>query len=479
MPRDVRRMTGQPPDILFCLHFLGGSARTWDSLSEALGGTPRLIPLDLPGFGAARDSTGYSVDEMADAVSASIASMASGPFRIVGHSMGAKVALTLARRAEDGDAVLRDLAGLVLISGSPPSPEPIPEDRRTHMLSWIDADEGTRRREARAFVRANVAKDLEPAAEDKAVEDVLRAASPAWRAWLTSGANENLCERIGVLRLPVLVIAGSEDADLGPDAQAALTLPHCPNGRLVTVEGVAHLLPLERPGELAGLIREPVTSAAEAPSAPAIPADYTALIGSDRVNSRLRDALLDRAKPDDPAYRPKALDAVELAILRAVFARVLPVPGLDAAARIDAHLATGSGDGWRFATLPPDTQAYRDALRTLDVAARAAHGRPFVVLDKAQQDALLTLAQKGDLTVVPSLGGRLDAAQMRFWFEDARSDAARLYLAHPATLARIGFSGIGAGGDRPEPIASGLPGFVRTGLDSPEPWEPRTGEAAR
>ncbi|MFC6790481.1 alpha/beta hydrolase [Methylobacterium komagatae] len=472
-------MTGQPPDILFCLHFLGGSAGTWDSLAGALGGTHRLIPLDLPGFGAACDSTGYSVDEMADAVSASIAGMAAGPFRIVGHSMGAKVALTLARRAEDGDAVLRELAGLVLISGSPPSPEPIPEDRRDHMLSWIDADEESRRREAQAFVRANVASNLEAEVEIKAVEDVLRAAPSAWRAWLTSGANEDLCERIGVLRLPVLMIAGSEDADLGPDAQAALTLPHCPNGRLVTVKGVAHLLPLERPGELADLIREPVTRVSEALPGPEIPAEYASLIASDRVNSRLRDALLDRAKPDDPAYAPKALDAVELAILRAVFARVLPVSGLDAAARLDARLATGSGDGWRFATLPPDAQAYRDASRTLDAAARAAHDRPFVVLDEAQQDALLTLAQKGDLTVGSSLGGRLDAAQIRFWFEDARSDAVRLYLAHPAALARIGFSGIGAGGDRPEPIASGLPGFVRTGLDSPEPWEPRTGEAAR
>lgn len=472
-------MTGQPPDTLFCLHFLGGSARTWDSLAEALGGTHKVVPLDLPGFGTARESAGYSVDEMADAVSASITRMAAGPFQIVGHSMGAKVALTLARRAEDGDTALRDLAGLVLISGSPPSPEPIPEDRRNHMLSWIDADEETRRREARAFVRANVAKDLPPEAEDKAIEDVLRAAPSAWRAWLTAGANEDLCGRIGVLRLPVLVIAGSEDTDLGPDAQAALTLPHCPNGRLVTVEGVAHLLPLERPGELARLIREPAMSATDAPPSPVISTEYLALIASDRVNSRLRNALLDRVKHDDPAYAPKAVDAVELAILRAVFARVLPVPGLDAAARLDARLATGSGDGWRFATLPPDAQAYRDALRTLDAAARAAHGRPFVVLDEAQQDALLTLAQKGDLTVPSSLGGRLDAAQMRFWFEDARSDAARLYLAHPAALARIGFSGIGAGGDHPEPIASGLPGFVRTGLDSPEPWEPRTGEAAR
>jgi hypothetical protein len=66
---------------------------------------------------------------------------------------------------------------------------------------------------------------------------------------------------------------------------------------------------------------------------------------------------------------------------------------------------------------------------------------------------------------------------MRFWFEDLRADAARLWLAHPAALARIGFSGIGAGGDRPGAIAAGLPGFHAVGLDAPEPWEPRAMQA--
>jgi len=123
----------------------------------------------------------------------------------------------------------------------------------------------------------------------------------------------------------------------------------------------------------------------------------------------------------------------------------------------------------------------RAGLRTLDAAARAARHRPFVALDPDNQDALLTLCQTGALTVPEALGGRLDADRMRFWFEDLRGDAARLWLGHPAALARIGFSGIGAGGDRPDAIATDLPGFHAVGLDAPEPWEPRPshGELAR
>lgn len=472
-------MTGRTSETLFCLHFLGGSARSWEPLAAALAGAVRVVPLDLPGFGEAARETGYAVAAMADRIGNAIAADRPERFRIAGHSMGAKVALTLARRAQDGDPSLLGLSGLVLVSGSPPSPEPIPEDRRRHMLSWIDGDPATREREARAFVRANAAGSLPPEAEERAVEDVLRAEPAAWRAWLESGAEEDLCRRIGVLRIPALVIAGAEDADLGAEAQAALMMPHLPHGRLAVVEGVAHLLPLEKPEELAHLVMEQAGEVPAGLTAPEIPSDYAGLMASDRVNTRLRDALRERAEPDDPAYEPKFLDPVELAILRAVFARVLPAPGLDIAARLDRRLAAGTGDGWRFLALPPDGQAYRAALRTLDAAARSARGRPFVALSEVEQDALLTLAQRGEFSVPPSLGGRLDADQIRFWFEDARADAVRLHLAHPAGLARMGFSGIGAGGDSRDPLASGLPGFVKTGLDSPEPWEPRTGEAAR
>ena len=468
-------------DTLFCLHFLGGSARTWERVAHALVGAMHVVPIDLPGFGTAADVPGYAVDAMADRVAEVIRTAAPSRYRIAGHSMGAKVTLALARRAEDGEAGLNGLAGLALVSGSPPSPEPIPDERRERMIAWIDADPATREREARAFVRANVGGRLESAAEDRAVSDVLRASPAAWRAWLGAGSREDLCRRVGVLRTPTLILAGSEDADLGPDAQAALMAPHLADHRLVIVEGVGHLLPLERPEAFAEHLLDHARdgSARAETLAPAVPPAYAALIASERVNGRLRAALNQRAAPDDPAYAPKALDPVELAILRAALARVVPVPGLDLAARVDARLASGGGDGWRFEALPPDGLAYRDALRTLDAAARAAHGRPFVALDGWNQDALLTLAQGGRLSVPDSFGGRLDADRMRFWFEDARADAVRLYLAHPAALARMGFSGIGAGGDALEPLAPDLPGFHDVGLNAPEPWEPAAVERAR
>ncbi|POR40810.1 alpha/beta fold hydrolase [Methylobacterium sp. V23] len=451
--------------VLYCLHYLGGSAGTFETVAQHLADAVSCVALDLPGFGADGAGSGRDVAAMADGVAARIRADAPGRWMLAGNSMGAKVALVVARQAEDGAPGLDGLTGLVLMAGSPPSPEPMGEDRRAAMIAWIDADPETRQREAEAFVAANIARPLDPDRMARTVADVLRASPDAWKRWLTGGSREDWCARIGVLRSPAVLLAGAEDADLGPAAQAALTAPHLAHHRLVSLAETGHLIPLERPEAAAEAVRSLAAGAVSATAeAPALPDAYAALIRSDRVNARLRAALRQRAEPDDPAYQPRALDPVGLAILRAACARVLPQESggtIDFAARIDARLASGAGDGWRFARLPPDPEAYRRALKTLDAAARAAHGAPFVALEAEAQDALLGSLEAG------AVSGDLDAEQMGCWFEDLRADVARTYLAHPVALARMNFSGIGAGGDT-EP----LPGFHEVGIGQREAWEP-------
>ncbi|TGD93887.1 alpha/beta hydrolase [Methylobacterium nonmethylotrophicum] len=456
-------MTDDP--VLFCLHFLGGSARTWRRLAEHLGPAARCVALDLPGFGDEAGQPGGGVAAMADHVASRIRAEAPrGPWLIAGNSMGAKVALALARRHEDGDPDLAGLAGLVLLAGSPPAPEPMDEARRQAMIAWIDADPETRRREAEAFVAANVAAPLNPEDHARTVEDVLRANPAAWKAWLTGGACEDWRGRVGTLATPALVVSGAEDGDLGPEAQAALTLPHLARHRHAVAIGAGHLLPLERPRALAGLIRDFVAAPPETAEAPTLPPAFAALMGSERVNTRLRRALRERMREPEG---PFCLSPGARATLSACLDRVLPQAGpgrIDLARRIDARLASGTGDGWRYAALPPDAEAYARALHTLDAAARAAHGRPFAALPGAEQDALLGRATSGDLPAVPD---GLAPALMTCWFEELRGEAVRTWLAHPAGLAAIGFTGIGAGGDD----ADALPGYRLTGLNEGEDWE--------
>jgi hypothetical protein len=206
---------------------------------------------------------------------------------------------------------------------------------------------------------------------------------------------------------------------------------------------------------------------------------YRDLIASSRVSTPTRQALAERAVPDDPGYIPQALDAASLATLRALLGRIIPQTpphDIDLAARIDQQLARDVGDGWRFAALPSDPVAYRRGLRTLDVQATNHFGAPFARLIASRQDDLLSMAAAGDRdgegkehpwSQATGMDEELNGSQLRAWFEEVRADAVRLYVAHPNTLARVGYSGIANGGD-------GLPksGFVRVGLGEREEWEP-------
>ena len=448
-------MTDAQP-VVFCLHFLAGSKRSWNEVANRLHTLARVVALDLPGFGEAADHTGYTVTDMADAVAAAIREVKPTRWLLAGHSMGAKVAMVVARRAEDGEPGLAGLAGIALLTGSPPGPEPMEDDRRQTMLGWFAGDAGDSRRQATTYIDGAIGKSLDPAKKEQAVEDVLRANPAAWRAWLAQGSREDWGARIGTLATPAVIIAGGDDAELGPSAQHRLVKPHFSHARLVVLEDAGHLLPMERPGEVSNLLAELLPG-------PSVPYAYRALINSGRVSEHTRELLLDRALPDHPAYQPATLNPSELAILRAVMSRVLPQkgPAIDLAARIDARLAGDQGDGWRFAALPSDPNAYRAGLRTLDVAA----GRAFCSLDPAQQDALLHRAANAHLGAKGP--GLLEPAQMKLWFEDIRADAVRTYVAHPATLARMGYSGIGYGGDG-EPKS----GFHQVGIGEREAWEP-------
>ena len=90
---------------------------------------------------------------------------------------------------------------------------------------------------------------------------MLRANPVAWKAWLEAGSREDWRDRIGVLRTPAVILSGSEDADLGPDAQARLMAPHLAESVHIEMAGAGHLLPLERPDEVARILQEAMSRA--------------------------------------------------------------------------------------------------------------------------------------------------------------------------------------------------------------------------
>ncbi|MDJ1114753.1 alpha/beta fold hydrolase [Microbacterium dauci] len=443
-----------PECTVFFLPGLGLDAAAAAPVAAALDDRFRVVPVELPGHGGAPDADDGSVDAQVDAALTKIQAHLQGErWLLCGHSMGGKVATRLAARALAGGVPVFGLMGVVLLAPSPPGPEPMPDEKREQMRSWIERGP-IGEADARTFVHDNVGAPLSMADEDRLVASV-RATSPlAWARWLEEGSLEDLREGIGALDLPCIVVAGDQDEALGAAAQPQLLSGVYPRARFRTLSSAGHLLSYERAGAVAEAIVDLWSEACL--QAAAVPDAWARLIASERTVARARRALAARAVPDDPHYEPRVLDDPHLQLLREIAARLVPQPEgstLDLAARVDATLATGGGDGWRPAGAPTDGEAYR---RGLDVLR---HVWPS---ESHAQDTLIAAVIAGE-----PVAGVTDPDGMRRWFEDVRFDLARVWLIHPASLARIGYSGFATGSADPATA-----GYASLAAGSRDDWEP-------
>ena len=449
--------------VLFMLHALGGSARAWDGVIGALGARFETVAIDLPGFGDASAAADLTVAGMADHVTDIVRNRGASRWLLVGHSMGGKIATIVASRALAGEQGLFGLAGIVLVAASPPSSEPMDEARRQKMIGWA-ATGPLDDLAAREFVDGNVGDALAPAADLLAMSDLKRTSREAWLAWLERGSREDWSAAVGTLDMPALIIVGGADGDLGEKGQRATNAIVFPRARIAVESGAGHLLPLERTHEVAKLVAEFWDKTAG--SGPAIPKAFCRMIASPRVSRRMRAALAVRALADDTGYVPFVLSSLQLQTLRAVASRVVPQNGplIDLAARIDAQLSAGKGNGWRFVDMPSDREAYTLALDALVGFGKLAAHKQEELLAQLVAGEFLNDSNEDDN---PNGSAVLSSDQMSLWFEDLRADLVRVWLAHPATLAQIGFDGFANGGDDTR-----KQGFERLAAGERELWEP-------
>jgi hypothetical protein len=109
----------------------------------------------------------------------------------------------------------------------------------------------------------------------------------------------------------------------------------------------------------------------------------------------------------------------------------LAVPVLE---MVDSRLAAEETDGWRYADMPEDGQAWRDTLAHLDADAYQRYGIPFA--DAGQSDQLALIRAVQDLKSANWHG--LPAAHV--WSLWTRY-ACTAFYAHPFAWAEIGFPG--------------------------------------
>ena len=235
------------PSLLF-LHYFGGSSRSWSEVIEELCPSLRCIAPDLRGFGASNAARGpFSLAQNADDIAALIGELKLENFWVIGHSMGGKIALELASRRPRG------LEGLVLLAPSPPSPEPMSEETRASLL-----ESHGRVTKAREILCDITAHPLPAATFQRAIKDNLRVSDEAWRAWLESGSREDISAQMSRVDVPVEVVAGAKDENLGAKVMKREVMPLLRDARLQIVADCGHLLPLEAPEAIAEMVRSAV-----------------------------------------------------------------------------------------------------------------------------------------------------------------------------------------------------------------------------
>jgi pimeloyl-ACP methyl ester carboxylesterase len=253
--RDQGRRDGR---TIVLLHGSNSSLQTWEPLVKRLGGDYRIVTLDLPGHG------------LTGAVDVVAAKLGLDHFILGGNSMGGWVAWRYAL-AEPGrvDALLLlDAAGMPLRKG-----EKAPESNLGFRLlknpagRWL-AGQITPRSLVEKSLRQSVAKTgiVDDAMVDRYWE-LLRfpgnREATALRA--TLDREPAMADRIGEIKVPVLILFGKQDRLINPSA--ALTFhDRIAGSEVVLLDGVGHLPMEEAPDATAMTIADFLTRRLAPPS---------------------------------------------------------------------------------------------------------------------------------------------------------------------------------------------------------------------
>lgn len=234
---------------ILLLHGFTGSGENWaQHAGHFRAAGLRVLAPDLPGHGAnlPRTSDDYTMEAAAEALAALIEQEKSGPVHLLGYSMGGRLALYFAIHYP------QKVRSLILESASPGLATP--EERAARVAGDNALAARIEREGIPAFVSFWESLPLWKSQEklsaadrqwlhEERLRNSQRGLAESLRR-MGTGMQPSLWERLGELSMPVLLLAGAEDAKfVAINRQMAGQIPHA---RLVIVPGAGHTIHLEQ-----------------------------------------------------------------------------------------------------------------------------------------------------------------------------------------------------------------------------------------
>lgn len=241
-----RHWPGDTDRPALALHCMMGSGSYWGPIAAALEGRVDLQGFDMPGHGRSDDWMPAEGDpDFHTAVTRIAASFINRPLDLIGHSLGATVALRIAVAAPEAVRSLT-LIEPVLFAAAPDTAQDMLDDQMQAAL-----DEGDEQAAARAFLAiwgGNGSATLSPAMlrQIRLVADT----GPTLRHDRANILRDGGLEAINA---PVLLISGQNSPSVIGNIADALAA-RLPDVGRAQVPDAGHMLPLTHPAQVAGLI---------------------------------------------------------------------------------------------------------------------------------------------------------------------------------------------------------------------------------
>ena len=241
--RFTYEVTGDPAKTpLVFLHGIGGAARAWRGQLEAFADGYRAIAWDMPGYGGSSPLPTVGIATLADALQDFLGQLGTTKPVLVGHSIGGMIVQQWLVKHPD------TAAAVVLAQTSPAFGKADGDWQKSFIearLGPLDRGE-TMVSLAPTLVNELIGDDPDASGLELARDCMANVPEDSYRASMLALLGFDQRRALKDIKVPALVLSGSKDKN-APAPMMAKMASFIPSASYVELEGVGHLVNLERP----------------------------------------------------------------------------------------------------------------------------------------------------------------------------------------------------------------------------------------